>query len=110
MANYKRGEVRWCELNGSRGFEESKVRPVIIVQNDIGNEYSRITTVVPITTRKQGSTVPTHYHFILNSMFNTALVEQIRAVDESRIGNKLGEMRPYDLNAVVQCVIKNLGG
>ncbi len=110
MNKHKRGEIWWCDLDGGRGFEEVKVRPVVIVQNDMGNTHSPMTTVVPITTKHDGSTLPTHYHFVLNSRQNTALIEQVRAIDCHRLQSKIEDMRPYDLDAVVECVIKNLGG
>jgi len=88
----RRGEIWWVDLDPTRGKEAKKIRACLILQNDIGNEESDLTTVVPFLSRK-------NYPFVVNvqpSEFNQLDKErglhfnQIRSVDSSRLKSKLG--------------------
>ncbi len=89
---YKRGEIWWVDLDPTRGNEAKKIRACLIIQNDIGNEESDMTTVVPFLSPKK-------YPFVVNvkaSKLNQLDKErglhfnQIRSVDFSRLKSKLG--------------------
>ena len=90
----RRGEIWWVNLNPTTGKEAKKIRACLIIQNDIGNEESNLTTVVPFLT-------PKNYPFVVNvlaSELNQLDKErglhfnQIRAVDFSRLKSKLGTL------------------
>ena len=90
----KRGEIWWVDLDPTRGKEAKKIRACLIIQNDIGNEESDLTTVVPFLS-------PKNYPFIVNvqpSELNQLDKErglhfnQIRSVDASRLKSKLGTL------------------
>lgn len=88
---YKRGDVVIVDLRGAEGSEQKKVRPCLVIQNDIGNKYSPTTIVVPIG-HKSGKLLPTHVEILKGmvmsgdkSLDGTVLVEQIRTVDKVRI-------------------------
>ena len=88
----RRGEIWWVDLDPTKGKEARKVRACLIIQNDIGNEESDLTTVVPFLSQK-------NYPFVVNvqpSEVNQLDKErglhfnQIRSVDASRLKSKLG--------------------
>jgi mRNA interferase MazF len=92
MKKYKRAEIWWVNLEPTRGKEAQKTRVCLIIQNDIGNEESEMTTVVPFLSLK-------NYPFVVNvqpSELNQLDRErglhfnQIRSVDSSRLISKLG--------------------
>jgi mRNA interferase MazF len=88
----RRGEIWWVDLDPTRGKEARKIRACLIIQNDIGNKESDLTTVVPFLS-------PKNYPFVVNikpSELNKLDKErglhfnQIRSVDSSRLKSKLG--------------------
>jgi len=96
----KRGEIFFCDLPSSddRGSLQGGARPVLIVQNDIGNKYSPTTIVVPLTSKAKQSNLPTHvnlnpYDVIEprdNFIESTILCEQILTVDKRFLIRKIG--------------------
>ena len=90
------GDIFLCNLDPVKGSEEGKKRPVIIVQNDVGNKYSPTTIVVPTTShfkRKEW------FHIEVgpdpeNGLYSEGkiLCEQIRTVDKVRLGQKIGHL------------------
>lgn len=100
----QRGEIYWCDLGEAIGSEQGGCRPVIIVQNDIGNNYSTTTIVVPLTTKLKKTKLPTHHEFVNNGVAQVACAEQIRTVDKLRLGTNLGFVRKEDVDKISQCV------
>ncbi|MFI3252714.1 MAG: type II toxin-antitoxin system PemK/MazF family toxin [Eubacteriales bacterium] len=100
----QRGEIVWCDLGEAVGSEQGGCRPVVIVQNDVGNTYSTTTIVVPLTTKIKKITQPTHYQFVNNKVKQVACCEQIRTVDKVRLGASLGFVRKEDVDAISRCV------
>ena len=96
----KRGEVYVADLSPVIGSEQGGLRPVVILQNDIGNKYSPTTIVGCITSKLHKSKLPTHIE--LNSNFcglkqdSLLLCEQIRTIDKSRLKEKISSL-PLDL-------------
>ncbi|NEZ47528.1 type II toxin-antitoxin system PemK/MazF family toxin [Clostridium niameyense] len=96
----KRGEVWTCELGQNIGSEENKIRPVIIIQNDTGNQNAPTTIVVPISNRPKKIAV---HISIRNGDFQlvegekmeitgTVLAEQIRVVSKARLGRHVATL------------------
>ena len=90
----KRGEVYVADLSGSIGSEQRGKRPVVIVQNDIGNQHSSTVIVACITTKAKKTNMPTH---IIVRMEDGALnresmvmAEQLRTIDKKRLGERIG--------------------
>ena len=90
----KRGEVYVADLSGSVGSEQTGVRPVVIVQNDIGNQHSPTVIVACITTKAKKTGMPTH---IMIRMANGTLsrrsmvmAEQLRTIDRRRLRDLIG--------------------
>lgn len=89
----KRGDIYYADLSPVVGSEQDGIRPVLIVQNDLGNKYSPTVIAVAITTQNKAK-LPTHIP-IKKSVSNLPknsiiLVEQIRTLDKSRLKNKIG--------------------
>lgn len=107
-----RGDVYLADLNPVVGDEQGGKRPVLVIQNDIGNCFSNTTIVAAITRHSYGrSYLPTHV--LLNSiprLFNDSMVllEQIRTIDKSRLGKKLGRLNQHELGMVDNCLKTSL--
>jgi len=91
-----RGEVYFADLSPVVGSEQGGVRPVLIIQNDIGNRYSPTVIVAAITAQIQKAKLPTHveinaekYGFERNSVI---LLEQIRTLDKQRLTDKITKL------------------
>lgn len=83
----KRGEIYYADLNPVIGSEQGGVRPVVIIQNDVGNKYSSTTIVAAITSKKEKTEMPTHVNIEADGLSrkSTVLLEQIRTIDKSRL-------------------------
>ncbi len=83
----RRGDIFYADLSPVRGSEQGGLRPVLILQNDIGNKFSPTTIAAAITTKRLSGNQPTHVHLerqILRTE-STVLLEQIRTLDKSRL-------------------------
>jgi len=95
LKRVKKGEIYYADLTPVRGSEQGGVRPVLVIQNDIGNRYSPTTIVCVITSKLNKADLPTHIY--LGQRFglrheSIALLEQIRTIDKSRLKEKIGEI------------------
>ncbi|OFI05338.1 mRNA interferase MazF [Clostridium acetireducens DSM 10703] len=96
----KRGEIWTCELGQNIGSEENKIRPVIIIQNDTGNEKSPTTIIVPISNRSKKIAVhielrETDYKLEdgeKNKITGTVLTEQIKVISKARLGRHIATL------------------
>jgi len=91
--NIKRGDVYFADLSPVVGSEQGGVRPVLVIQNDIGNRFSPTVIVAAITAQIQKAKLPTHveidakkYGFERDSVI---LLEQIRTIDKQRLTDKI---------------------
>ena len=91
----KRGEIYFADLSPVVGSEQGGVRPVLVVQNDIGNKYSPTVIAAAITSKLDKAKLPTHievgaeYGLPKNSVI---LMEQIRTLDKKRLKDKIGQL------------------
>ena len=84
-----RGDVYYADLGSGIGSEQEGERPVIIIQNNIGNRFSPTVIVAPFTSKNKGD-LPTHEIIHLENMeLSIILFEQIRCIDKSRLKNKI---------------------
>jgi len=91
----KRGDIYYANLNPVIGSEQGENRPVLVVQNNVGNAHSPTTVIVPLTCNINKSSLPTHV--IIPKIHgleadSLALVEQIRTIDNSRIDGYIGRI------------------
>jgi len=99
----KRGEIYWTELEPVRGREIQKTRPALIVSNDIGNEMSQVVMVAPITS-KTTRVYPFEVRITLNDKQGKIVLNQCRAVDKSRLLNKMGSADNQTMQEVVTAI------
>lgn len=90
---FKRGEIYYADLSPVKGSEQGGNRPVLIIQNDLGNHFSPTVIVAAITGQIQKAKLPTHveisakqYGLEKNSVI---LFEQLRTIDKTRLGDKV---------------------
>ena len=109
----KRGQIYFADLTGSVGHEQSGVRPVLVVQNDIGNRHSPTVIAVPLTSQIKKSYLPTHVILEAGAggLPNQSVVlsEQILTLDKCRLQNPLGRLDSSDMQAVDQSLLNSLG-
>lgn len=88
----KRGDIYYADLSPVVGSEQGGVRPVLIVQNDVGNRYSPTVIAAAITSQKEKSKLPTHIELDSKncglSKDSVVLLEQIRTIDKRRLRKK----------------------
>ena len=92
----KRGDLYYADLSPVVGSEQGGIRPVLVVQNDVGNKYSPTVIAAAITSQLNKAKLPTHinlpaeqYGLPKNSV---VLLEQIRTIDKQRLKEKIGEL------------------
>ena len=109
----KRGDMFYADLSPVVGSEQGGIRPVLIIQNDVGNKHSPTTIVAPITSKILN--LPTHVYLSANDDIkysSNILLEQIRAVDKSRLKLfvcKLSEKKVKEINKAL-IISLDLGG
>ncbi len=92
----KRGDIYYADLSPVVGSEQGGIRPVLIIQNDVGNKYSPTVIAAAITSRINKAKMPTHIElsaseFGLNKD-SVILLEQIRTIDKKRLREKIGRL------------------
>ena len=92
----KRGEIYYADLSPVVGSEQGGIRPVLIVQNDIGNRHSPTVIAAAITSRRDKAKLPTHIDVQAATCGLTkdsvVLLEQIRTLDKRRLKDRMGEL------------------
>lgn len=87
----ERGDIYFADLDPVVGSEQGGYRPVLIIQNDVGNRFSPTVIVAAMTTKTE-KILPTHINIKLNDGGSTILLEQLRTLDKSRLRNKIGKL------------------
>jgi len=109
----RRGEIYWLELPGSSGSEQADRRPVLIIQNDVGNLASPTTIVAAITSQPRRRRYPFHVPFTAQESSlprdGTVLCEQIQTVDQRRLGALAGALTSSRMREVDQALRISLG-
>jgi mRNA interferase MazF len=109
----RRGEIFLANLEPILGSEQGGVRPVVIIQNDIGNQYSTTTIIAPITSSVMKKEYPTNVFIKKEDSAikrdSTILLNQIKAIDKRRILKKLGILDSFTMNKVDRALKISLG-
>ena len=109
MVEVKRGEIFLVNLNPTIGSEQGKIRPVLIIQNNVSNKYSPTTIIAPITSKLYSKEYPTNVEISKEESNlekdSTILLNQIRTVDKSRVKKKLSGL-PIEVMQKVNKAIK----
>ena len=106
----KRGDMFYADLSPVVGSEQGGVRPVLIIQNDLGNKYSPTVIAAAITSQTNKTKLPTHIEIGENTSGlksnSVVLTEQIRTIDKSRLKEKIGHI---DDNTIINKLNNALG-
>ena len=104
MVIVKRGEICLVDLDPVKGSEQGKTRPVLIIQNDISNQYSPTTIIAPITSKIYTKEYPTNVKLSKKDTNlekdSTILLNQIRTIDKSRNIKNVGKLDIYTMKKV----------
>ncbi|WPX10151.1 type II toxin-antitoxin system PemK/MazF family toxin [Caldicellulosiruptor danielii] len=109
----KRGDIFYADLAPHVGSEQGGIRPVLVIQNDIGNKYSPTVIVAAITSQIGKAKFPTHVEIRAGefglSRDSVILLEQIRTIDKVRLKNKVGKLSDEVMEKVNQAILISLG-
>ena len=101
---YRRGDIYYADLSPVRGSEQGGSRPVVVIQNNIGNKHSPTLIVATVTTKTQKKVeMPTHYLMKDNPPFSEpsiVMLEQIRTIDKCRIEGYLGKASQREMKEI----------
>ena len=111
MKQIKRGEIYYADLSPIVGSEQGGLRPVLVLQNDMGTRYSPTTIVAAITSRETKSDLPTHVKIDADGLktASTVLLEQIRTIDKSRLGQYVGRTDKDTMGKIDYALIASFG-
>lgn len=111
--NIKRGELYYADLSPVVGSEQGGVRPVLVVQNDVGNKYSPTVIAAAVTSKINKAKLPTHIELPSNSYGlqkdSVILLEQIRTLDKRRLKERIGELSDTTMTRVDRAILISLG-
>ncbi len=111
--NVRRGDIYYADLSPVVGSEQGGIRPVLIVQNDVGNRFSPTVIAAAITSQKDKARLPTHIQ--LNSTGSglardsIVLLEQIRTIDKRRLKEHMGRLDDQSMNRINQALEISFG-
>ncbi len=99
-----------ADLNPVKGSEQGGIRPVIVIQNDVGNTYSP-TIIVAAVTSKSKKVLPTHVKIRFEGMpgESTIMLEQVRTIDRSRLMCFVGTVEPEKMNEIEKAIEISFG-
>ena len=111
--NIKRGDIFYADLSPVKGSEQGGIRPVLIIQNNVGNRFSPTVIAAAITSKKSKALIPTHIKveakengLLKNSVI---LLEQIRTLDKKRLKEKMGKLDYKEMNKVDKALSISFG-
>ena len=109
----KRGELYYADLSPVVGSEQGGVRPVLVVQNDVGNRYSPTVIAAAVTSKINKAKLPTHIELPSNmyglQKDSVILLEQIRTLDKRRLKERIGELNETTMSRVDNAILISLG-
>ena len=109
----RRGDIYYADLSPVVGSEQGGIRPVLIVQNDVGNRFSPTVIAAAITSQKDKNKLPTHIHVNANDSGLTkdsiVLLEQVRTIDKQRLKEKMGRLDDASMSRINQALSVSFG-
>lgn len=104
----KRGQILYIDFSPVKGCEQGGYRPAVVVSNDIGNHYSPVIIIAPITSKVGKKRLPTQVELSADCGLSTdsmVMCEQLRTIDKSRImGAPIGWVSFKDMKAIEQAI------
>ncbi|MCX6048946.1 MAG: type II toxin-antitoxin system PemK/MazF family toxin [Chloroflexi bacterium] len=112
MARILRGEIWWADLNPVRGNEQAGVRPVLIISQDIFNQRSGTVITLAITSQSQAAGFPLtlELHSANLPKKSWVKISQIRILSTDRIGDRITNVSPEELNKIIEGLNEIVGG
>ena len=110
--NVRRGDIYYADLSPVVGSEQGGVRPVLIVQNDVGNRYSPTVIAAAITSQTGKARLPTHIEVHTDSGLaksSIVLLEQIRTLDKRRLKDRMGHLDDETMTLVNEALSVSFG-
>ncbi|BDU93179.1 type II toxin-antitoxin system PemK/MazF family toxin [Clostridium perfringens] len=107
---YLRGDIFYADLPNQNGSEQSGVRPVVIIQNNLGNKYGRTLIVAPITSQDKKD-LPVHSEIYNNSLEkdSTILLEQVTTIDKNKVKEFVGHLTRNELKKLNIALARSVG-
>jgi len=109
----KKGDLYFADLSPVMGSEQGGVRPVLVVQNNVGNKFSPTIIVAAITSKKNKSPIPTHVEIAADgnglAKNSVILLEQLRTIDKQRLKERIGSIDKTRLPEVNEALSISLG-
>ncbi len=113
MMSVKRGDIYYADLSPVIGSEQGGLRPVLIIQNDVGNRYSPTVIAAAITSKMGKTKLPTHIDIYADKVGlakdSVVLLEQIRTLDKQRLKEKMGHLDDGMMNEVNNAIAVSFG-
>lgn len=113
MEQVKRGQIYYADLSPVVGSEQGGTRPVLVIQNDVGNKYSPTVIACAVTSQLTKAKLPTHIE-VRQGQFglpkdSVILLEQIRTLDKRRLKERLGLLDAETMSKVDRAILISLG-
>ena len=109
----KRGDIYYADLRPVVGSEQGGIRPVLIIQNDVGNKYSPTVIAAAITSKINKAKLPTHIELDARqyglSRDSVILLEQVRTIDKQRLREKIGRLDELQMIKVNDAISVSFG-
>ncbi|MBR4407944.1 MAG: type II toxin-antitoxin system PemK/MazF family toxin [Clostridia bacterium] len=109
----KRGEIYYADLSPVVGSEQGGVRPIVVLQNDIGNKFSPTVIVAAITSQINKAKIPTHIELPCEIYSlpkdSVVLLEQIRTIDKTRLKQKVSSLDSSKMREINRAILISLG-
>ncbi len=109
----KRGDIYYADLSPVVGSEQGGVRPVLIIQNDIGNRYSPTVIAAAITSQQDKAKLPTHIKVTADdcglARDSVVLLEQVRTIDKQRLKERMGSLDNGSMDRVDRALSVSFG-
>lgn len=111
--NVHRGDIYYADLSPVVGSEQGGVRPVLIIQNDVGNKFSPTVIAAAITSQRDKTNLPTHIEVDAQGSGlikdSVVLLEQVRTLDKHRLREKMGRLDKNSMSRVNQALSISFG-
>ena len=109
----KRGDIYYADLSPVVGSEQGGVRPVLIVQNDVGNKFSPTVIAAAITSQRYKTELPTHIQVNADgcglARDSIVLLEQVRTLDKRRLKERMGNLDETDMDRINKALSVSFG-
>ena len=113
MNDIRRGEIYYADLSPVVGSEQGGVRPIVVLQNNVGNRFSPTVIVAAITSQIGKAKIPTHIELPSSKYYlpkdSVVLLEQIRTIDKTRLKQRVSELDNGKMEEINRAILISLG-